>query len=370
LLTESFLFNHAFVFVNCYITFNRNPDVFFLMCLLIDDIGSFPLPKGVNREIFTQAYLKTRDAIINRQDPFADEFMQKNFCQIVVDSFRKKLSCGLDVVTFPQQFSGLRQIGDAIHEAMAQGSFIVESSKAVLPEVYVLNQYAKELSEEFGKKILLRVCLFGPLEQYLHEVGAVAYPDVLAGFAETINRFAKNAILNSKYIETRVISIDEPSYGHSNLSATPDLIVETLQKAYDFSGPTRQIHLHFTSGIHNLLNVNRLDVLSFEYAASPRNINDVSKNMLEEADKQIRVGIARTDIDTIWAEVCEKGVEKPDNEQLVESVEIIRKRYLVAKEKYGEILTFTGPDCGLGSWPNQEVAALVLKRTVEAVKTL
>jgi 5-methyltetrahydropteroyltriglutamate--homocysteine methyltransferase len=335
---------------------------------LIDDVGSFPLPKGVNRETFAQAYLKTRDAIINKQDPTADEFIQKNFCQVVVESFRKKLSCGLDVVTFPQQFSGLRQIGDAVHEAMAQGSFVVAADKAVLPEVYILNQYAKELSEEFNKKILLRVCLFGPIEQYLHEVGTVAYPDVLEGFAETINRFAKNALLNNKYIETRVISIDEPSYGHTNLTAAPELIVDTLQKAYNFHGSTRQIHLHSTSGISNLLNVKGLDVLSFEYAASPRNIHDVSKNMLEGADKQIRVGIARTDIDAIWAEVCEKGFEKPTDEQLVEPVEIIHKRYLEAKEKFGELLTFTGPDCGLGSWPSQDVAALVLKRTVEAVK--
>jgi 5-methyltetrahydropteroyltriglutamate--homocysteine methyltransferase len=340
------------------------------MHTLIDDVGSFPLPKNVNKDIFTQAYLKAREAIINRQDFATDEFVQKNFCEVVVNSFRKKLLCGLDVVTFPQQFSGLRQIGDAVHEAMAQGSFIVEDDKAVLPEIYVLNRYAKELSEEFNRKILLRVCLFGPLEQYLHEVGAIAYPDVLEGFAETINRFAKNAILNSKYIETRVISIDEPSYGHTNLTATPELVVETLQKAYNFHGPTRQIHLHSTSGIHHLLNVKNLDVLSFEYAASPRNIYNVSKDMLEAADKQIRVGIARTDIDALWAEICEKGVEKPTDEQLVEPVEIIHKRYLYAKEKYGELLTFTGPDCGLGSWPNQNVAAMVLKRTVEAVKQL
>ncbi|XHH10352.1 MAG: hypothetical protein ACFCUE_06900 [Candidatus Bathyarchaeia archaeon] len=336
---------------------------------LIDDIGSFPLPTGIKRDVFAEAYLKTREAIINGQDPTADEFTQKNFCQVVVDSFRKKLQCGLDVVNFPQQFSGLRQVGDAVHEAMAKGSFVVDENKAILPEVYVLNRYAKELSEEFGKKILLRVSIFGPLEQYLNEVGATAYPDVLEGFAQTINRYAKNAILNNKYIETRVISIDEPSYGHTNLTATPELIVETLEKAYDFQGPTRQIHLHFTGGIRNLLNVKGLDVLSFEYAASPRNIGDVPKSMLEEAGKQIRVGISRTDIDTIWAEQNEKGFEKPTNEQLVEPIEEIKKRYLYAKEKYGELFTFTGPDCGLGSWPNQDVAALVLKRTVEAVKT-
>jgi len=32
-------------------------------------------------------------------------------------------------------------------------------------------------------------------------------------------------------------------------------------------------------------------------------------------------------------------------------------------------MTFTGPDCGLGGWDTQEVAQLVLKRTVNAVKS-
>jgi methionine synthase II (cobalamin-independent) len=32
-------------------------------------------------------------------------------------------------------------------------------------------------------------------------------------------------------------------------------------------------------------------------------------------------------------------------------------------------MTFTGPDCGLGGWPTQEAAQLLLTRTVKAVKT-
>jgi methionine synthase II (cobalamin-independent) len=31
-------------------------------------------------------------------------------------------------------------------------------------------------------------------------------------------------------------------------------------------------------------------------------------------------------------------------------------------------MTFTGPDCGLGGWPSQEAASLLLTRTVDAVK--
>jgi 5-methyltetrahydropteroyltriglutamate--homocysteine methyltransferase len=118
-----------------------------------------------------------------------------------------------------------------------------------------------------------------------------------------------------------------------------------------------------------LLNIRGLDVLSFEYAASPRNIESIPKNILEKADKQIRVGIARTDIDTIWAELYEKGITQPSTDQIVEKVQDIKKRYEFAKEKYGELMTFTGPDCGLGGWPNQEAAAELLKRTVEAVKS-
>jgi 5-methyltetrahydropteroyltriglutamate--homocysteine methyltransferase len=336
---------------------------------LVDDIGSFPLPAGIKRDDYARAYELAREAITKGQDPYKDEFIEKTFCQTVVESFKVKAKTGLDVVNYPQHFSGIRQVGDAIHAAMANGSFVVPQEKAILPEIYVLNKEAKRLSEEFSKKIALRVSIFGPIEQYLSEVGATAYPDVLEGFAETINRFAKNSILNSKYIETKVVSIDEPSLGHSSFTGSPELIREALEKAYDFVGPVRQIHLHFASGIHDLLTVKGIDVLSFEYAASPKNIDAVSKSVLEGADKQIRVGIARTDIDSIWAELYEKGITQPSVEQLVESQETVTKRYRFAKEKYGVRMTFTGPDCGMGSWPTQDAAALVLKRSVEAAKT-
>ncbi|MCL4430009.1 MAG: hypothetical protein M1167_04575 [Chloroflexi bacterium] len=339
------------------------------MDTLVDDIGSFPLPTGIKRENYSRAYELARKAIINHKDPSKDEFAQRNFCAVVVDSFRKKIASGLDVVNFPQHYSGIKQVGDAVHEAMEKGSFVVDQERAFLPEIFVLNQEAKRLSEEFGKKIMLRVSIFGPIEQYLAEVGTTAFPDVLDGFAQTVNRFAKNSILNNKYIETKVISIDEPSLGHTNLSATPELVRETLQKAFNFQGPVKQIHLHSTTGIYDLLTVQGLDVLSFEYAASPKNIESVPKGMIERADKRIRVGVSRTDIDSIFAELYEKGITKPSDEQLVESVDIIRNRYCVAKEKYSDRMTFTGPDCGLGGWPSQDAAQLLLKRTVEAVKT-
>jgi len=338
------------------------------MDTLVDDAGSFPLPLGVNRETFDKAYQLARDAIVNGRDIRKDDFLLENFCAVTLDSFKKKILSGLDVVNYPQQYDGMSQVGDAIRTAMAKGSFLVEEKQAVLPEVQLISEEAKALSEEFGKKILLRVSLFGPMEQYLKEIGTTPYSDVLESFAETIRRFAKNSILNSKHIETKVVSIDEPSFGFLSIAAGSDLIRDVLEKAFDFQGAVRQIHLHSSSRLPDLLEVGNIDVLSFEYAASPKNIESVSRKMLEAADKQIRVGVSRTDIDSIMAELHDKGVAKPTAEQLVDGEEVIKKRYVSAKEKFGERMTFTGPDCGLGSWPSQEAAQLLLKRTVDAVK--
>jgi 5-methyltetrahydropteroyltriglutamate--homocysteine methyltransferase len=337
---------------------------------LVDDIGSFPLPPGVNRETFSKAYQLAREAIADGRDIRKDEFLRKNFCEVTLDAFRKKLRSGLDVVTYPQQYDGIKQVSDVIHKAMAEGSFLVEEKQVVLPEVHVISEEAKTLSEEFGKRIPLRVCLFGPLEQYLKEVGTTPYSDVLESFAETIRRFAKNSILNSKHIKTEVVSIDEPSFGFQSIAAGSDLIRDVLEKAFDFQGAVRQIHLHSASRLPDLLEVGNIDVLSFEYAASPKNIEGVSRNLLERADKQVRVGVSRTDIDSIVAELHDRGVEKPKAEQLVEDEETIKKRFVAAKEKYGDRMTFTGPDCGLGSWPSQEAACLLLDRTVKAVKSI
>jgi 5-methyltetrahydropteroyltriglutamate--homocysteine methyltransferase len=338
------------------------------MDTLIDDVGSFPLPLGLNRGTFDRAYCLAREAFVNGRDPRLDEFLLKNFCAVTLDAFMKKCRAGLDVVNYPQQYDGIRQVSDVIHLAMAKGTFVVEEKQAILPEVQLIREEAKRLSEDLGHKVLLRVSLFGPMEQYLKEVGAVAYRDVLEGFAETIRRFAKNAVLDLKYVKTAVVSIDEPSFGFADIAAESDVLCGVLERAFDFQGAVRQIHLHSSMRLPDLLSVRNIDVMSFEYAASPKNIESVSRGMLDVADKRIRVGVSRTDIDSILAELHDKGVVKPTAEQLVEDEAVIRKRFLAAKSKYGDRLAFTGPDCGLGGWPSQEAAQLLLEQTVKAIK--
>lgn len=338
------------------------------MDTLVDDVGSFPLPDHVSRESFNKAHALARRALISEKGIRDDEFLENNFYRPVIDSFKKKLDCGLDVVSYPQHYDMHMQFIETIHKAMDKGSYIVDEKHAIIPEVYVINQEAKRLAEETGRRISLRVCITGPMELYLKEIGTTAFTDVLLMFAESVKRFAKNSILNSKHIKTEVVSLDEPSFGFQNISADRDVILDVLEKAFDFSGAKKQIHLHSSSSVTNVLNVKGLDVVSVEYAASPKNIEAVSKGMLEKADKQVRVGIVRTDINSILAELYEQGITKPNNAQMVETQEIIQKRFLTAKQKYGERITFTGPDCGLGGWPTQDAAQLLLKRVVNGVR--
>ncbi|MEM3623158.1 MAG: hypothetical protein QXZ02_03595 [Candidatus Bathyarchaeia archaeon] len=338
------------------------------MNTLIDDVGSFPLPQSIDRKLFDKAYVLAREAITNGKDIKKDEFLLNNFHNVIMESFKKKLETGLDIVNYPQHYDMHKQFTETIREAMNRGTYVVDEKNAIIPEVHVIKEESERLCKEIGKKISLRICVTGPMELYLKMVGVVPYKEVLLMFAETVRRFAKNSILNSKYVKTEVVSLDEPSFGFQEVTADKDTILEVLEKAFAFSGVIKQIHLHSSSRVADLIEVKNLNVLSFEYAASPKNIEAVSKKMLEKADKQIRVGISRTDINSITAELYEKGITKPNMEQLVENEEAIRKRFLTAKEKYGETMTFTGPDCGLGGWPTQETAQLLLKITVKAVK--
>jgi 5-methyltetrahydropteroyltriglutamate--homocysteine methyltransferase len=339
------------------------------MSVCVDDVGSFPLPTSVDRGVFNRAYVLAREGIVRGRDVRRDEFLLNNFCGVVVDSFRKKCASGLDVVNYPQHYDMHVQFAEVIHKAMDEGTYVVEEKAAIIPEVWVIEREAKRLYEETGKKVLLRVSVTGPMELYLKEVGTVAYEDVFLMFAESVRRFARNSVLDSKFVKTEVVSLDEPSFGFQDVSADRDTLLDVLEKAFDFGGAVKQVHLHSASRVADLLSVRNLDVLSFEYAASPRNIESLSGKMLDRADKRVRVGVSRTDINSIMSELYDKGVTQPGVGEIVESEGVIRKRFVVVREKYGDRLAFAGPDCGLGGWPTQDAAQLVLKRTVSAVKS-
>ena len=148
-------------------------------------------------------------------------------------------------------------------------------------------------------------------------------------------------------------------------------------KPLKFDDITVQVHLHSPLFYTHYLEVDAVDVIGIETATHPENLELVERDSIESADKGLRIGVARSDIDALIAEYNAKhGVnlwKQPEkfvdaiNE--LENPEVIIKRIELAYEIFGDLIQFVGPDCGLGSWVTQESAIKLLENVRTALDT-
>jgi len=309
--------------------------------MMLDDIGSFPLPKGITRE-WVERNLQTKEY---------EEMVQRAFLM------KAKV---LDAPTYPQFRDMIEMFMRPIKASQVE-PYLIDEKKAVIPEL----EYVEKMTVE-----AVRVCITGPFELYYREFGGVIYEDVLLNLAESVRRFVKNA---AKHENVVCISIDEPSLG-----IAPDLQPdeELLQKALDYKVKQDvQIHLHEPLYYEEILETS-VDIIGIECARKPENMDFIDAELVASADKKLRIGVARSDIDGIIAEFnAMHGVNAWGNEELIslaideiEPVEKIAERISEAKERFGELLAYIGPDCGLFSYPSQELALQLLENLSKAVK--
>jgi 5-methyltetrahydropteroyltriglutamate--homocysteine methyltransferase len=112
-----------------------------------------------------------------------------------------------------------------------------------------------------------------------------------------------------------------------------------------------------------------------ESAANPDYLELIDKADLERYDMFLRVGVARTDIFGMTAQLNEKyqtNVWK-DTSRLgeivtaMETPDVIAKRLHRAYDRFGDLIRYAGPDCGLGAWQYQDLARGLLKNTGEGI---
>lgn len=306
----------------------------------IDDIGSFPLPKGITRD-WVEKNLGTKEY---------EEMVQRAFLM------KAKF---LDAPTYPQFRDMIKMFIEPI-KVFQEEPYLISKKKAVIPEL----EYVEKIKAES-----VRVCITGPFELYYKEFGGVIYEDVLLNLAESVRRFVENA---ARYDNVVCISIDEPSLG-----LAPDLQPdeELLQKALEYNTPQDvQIHLHEPLYYEKILETS-IDVIGIECAKKPENIDFIDAEMVASANKKLRIGVARSDIDGIIAEFnAMHGVNAWGNEELIslaiqeiESVEKIAERIRMAKNHFEDLLAYVGPDCGLFSFPSQGLAVQLLENVRRAV---
>ncbi len=335
--------------------------------IIFDDIGSFPLPSGISKEWMAEKFH-------NNKKGDADLF------EIINDAFMKKVKAGVEVPTYPQYQDMNEQFLSIIRDPeYIEGPFKVKLSDARIIELLSIENVAKAYREETGKKLDLRICVTGPLELYLKEFGGTEYTDILNLLGESVNRFVKNSLSNARDFNIRTVSIDEPSIGiNPQVMFSDDDIINAMDIACSSAKKAAcdvEVHLH--SPLHYKLacQAENISVIGVESAATPSYLDLIDKKALEESDSYLRVGIARTDIFNLVSVLNEKyntNVWKdtryfPDIIDEMETPELISKRLSKAYSLFGESIRYTGPDCGLGSWPSQEMASQLLNNVAKGI---
>ena len=333
--------------------------------VLFDDIGSFPLPKGINREWITQA-------VKNNDQKLQD---------MIKNAMQQKIDAGVSIPTYPQ-FRDMNQMFLEIinDESAQQEPLVVRKEKARIMELSALEDVGAQYLKKTGNKLNIRVCVTGPLELYLNQFGGTAYKDVLNAFATSIDRFIANSIDNAKQFRIATISIDEPSIGiNPQIMFSDNDIIEALTIATKTSGLHKidtEIHLHSPLHYKLICRVSSIGIIGVESAANPSYLDLIDKKDLVDHDKFLRVGVSRTDIFGMAAVLNEKygtnvWKEPARLEEIITEMETpgtISKRLHKAYSLFGDRIKYAGPDCGLGSWPSQELAFKLLKNTCIGIK--
>jgi len=331
-----------------------------------DDIGSYPLPEGV-----TRTWVKAAFADLGTH--------QSRLYQLVRDALQQKLEAGVQVPTYPQFQDMITQFTEPLMDSTrTEAPLLIKEGEAKLHELAALEELAAQYAERTGERLQLRICVTGPIELYYKLFPPPVYTDVLANIARSIGRFIKRAVEDAKQLDVVCVSLDEPSMG-LDPRIDEEGVVAALELAAEYAsqrGIDVQIHLHSPLFYELVCQVKGIKVVGMESAKQPSLLELVDKEVLDRYDKFLRIGIARTDILSMAAEYDERYHTSAFRDKGVleavitayNSPERIRKRLAKAYAIFGERIRYVGPDCGLGSFPTQELAFLVLKNTAEGIK--
>ncbi len=328
---------------------------------IFDDIGSYPLPEGTTKEWLKEAFANV--------EPYKNKLYE-----LIREAMWQKINAGVEVPNYPQFQNMISQfIEPILNGGRTEAPLLIKEEEAKVVEMDALEEMAEEYMEKNGEKLNLRICVTGPIELFYNQFPPPVYIDVLSNLAKSVGRFIKHAIEEAKNYEVKCVSIDEPSMG-LDPRIEEEGIITALELASEYAykkNVDTQIHLHSPIFYETVCQVEGLKVIGLESAANPSLLALIDKKQLDTYDKFLRIGVSRTDILSMAAEYDEihhtnafkdKGVlETVVNEY--DGPEKVEKRLEKAYSIFGDRIRYAGPDCGLGTFPSQELAYLVLKNT-------
>jgi len=326
------------------------------------------------------------------------------FCSKVVTSFLDKAQTGINIPYYPQ-FRDMNhmflELIDGI-EKLKKGyveskDMSLKATGKSIPEVNVIKENSRQISEVLGHSFELGVCITGPYT--LSSQFAVRDTSLFLRLGRLISQLVKNTVFNNKHGRVSLISVDEPIFGFLNDPLIdPDCEGrENLKKAWEFvthaskansSSAQTCIHLHSTAD-KLFWEVESLDVVE----AGMKNFlyqSKETKKLLEAYDKFLKATACTTNFDELIREKAitshqqnadinqeiKENWKKILNGQLnatifLEDTALIRKRILDIANRYSpERVPYASPECGLKGYPTYECALECLRRVALAAKTV
>jgi 5-methyltetrahydropteroyltriglutamate--homocysteine methyltransferase len=333
--------------------------------IIFIDGGSLPTPEGITRE-WVKAAAENRDE-------------DEKLFSMIREAFRRKIDVGVHVPTYPQFRDMIGQFLDIIKdEKNCYEPYVLKEENAQILELEIIDEVAKQYREETGKTLEVRVCLAGPTDLYLQAFGATVYADAYHILALDLEDFIKQAFDTAKNFKIKVIALDEPSIGINDKIQFSDAdIISALTLVSTYArkqGADVEIHLHSPLK-YKLICETPINVIGFEYAATPSYLNLLDRKVLEDSNTYIRLGVSRTDISSLIGIVNEKyevnaWKEKKYMQKIVtdlETPQVIKKRLETAYSVLGDQIKYASPDCGLAFWPDQELALRLLENTAKGI---
>jgi len=196
--------------------------------------------------------------------------------------------------------------------------------------------------------------------------------------AQDIEKFIKHAFKTAKNFKIKVIALDEISLGLTDKIEFSDAdIISALTLASTYArqqGADMEIHL-YSPLKYELICDTPINVIGFEYAGNPSYLDLLDREVLENSNTCVGVGVARTDIFSLVSIINEKynvnaWKEKEYMQKIVtelETPEVIKTRLEKAYSVLGDRIKYANPDCGLAFWPDQDIAFKLLENTAKGI---
>ena len=149
------------------------------------------MPEHVDREAFKQFYWTAYKAIVNKVDIFDHRGINSYFIHPLLGSFKYKIKAGVEVVNYPQHMDMYNQFLKPMEDYETEPN-LIDPKSAIIPELVVIENFAKKRYEETGKPINLKLCITGPIDLYVRKIGFTIYSDMAYNFSKSINSLLKN----------------------------------------------------------------------------------------------------------------------------------------------------------------------------------